>query len=81
MSTIKTIKDVSEESWQEFKVLAAKKKVKMGHLFEKMVEEYKNKDPNFWDKILKGPPLLSKEEADSMLETVRKLRKESGFRD
>ena len=34
----------------------------------------------FWDKILKCPPLLSKEEADSMLSIVKKLRKEHGFR-
>jgi len=81
MPTVKTIKDVDEEAWFEFKSIAAKNNMKMGKLFEKMVEEYKKKSKRFWDEILKGEPILSKEEADSMMETVTKLRKEYGFRD
>ena len=77
---VKTIKDVDEEAWTEFKSMAAKNKVKMGKLFETMVEDYKGKIGNFWDEILKGPPLMSKEEADAMLGTVKGIRKEYGFR-
>ena len=81
MATVKTIKDVDEEAWLEFKSMAARNKMKMGKLFNKMVEEYEEKSKNFWDGILKGPPILSKEEADAMREISRKIRKEYGFRD
>jgi hypothetical protein len=77
---VKTIKDVDEEAWTEFKSIAAKNKMKMGKLFETMVEDYKGKIGNFWDEILKGPALLSKEEADAMLGTVKRIRKEYGSR-
>ena len=80
MPKVKTIKGVDEESWSEFKSIAAKNKMKMGKLFETMVEDYKGKVDNFWDKILEGPPLLSKEEADAMLGIVKKMRSEYGFR-
>lgn len=79
MPTVKTIKDVDEEDWLEFKSMAARNRIKMGKLFGRMVEEYK-KSKNFWDEILRGPAILSKEEADSMLHTVKKIRKEYGFR-
>ena len=34
----------------------------------------------FWDDILKGPAMISDEEARAMEETVKKIRKEYGFR-
>ena len=80
MSTVKTIKDVDEEAWLEFKSIAVKNKIKMGRLFTKMVEEYKEKSKNFWSDILEGPPALSKEEADAMMENSKRIRKEYGFR-
>ena len=80
MSSVKTIKGVDEEAWSEFKSLAAKDKVKMGRLFEKMVVEYKKKSNEFWDGILKGPRIISDAEAKIMEETVKKIRKEYGFR-
>ena len=80
MPTVKTIKDVDEEAWLEFKSIAARNKMKMGKLFKNMVEEYREKSKSFWDDILKGPPRLSKEEADAMMETARRIRKEYGFR-
>ena len=80
MPTVKTIKDVDEEAWLEFKSIAARNKMKMGKLFGRMIEEYKEKSKDFWDEILKGPHVLSKEEADSMLDTVKNIRKEYGFR-
>ena len=79
MPTVKTIKDVNEEDWSEFKSIAARNRMKMGNLFGRMVEEYK-KSKNFWDEILRGPAILSKEDADAMLNTVKKIRKEYGFR-
>ena len=80
MPTVKTIKDVSEEDWLEFKSIAASNKMKMGKLFGRMVEEYKEKSNKFWDEILKGPAMLSKEEADAMIDSVKKIRNEYGFR-
>ena len=80
MSAVKTIKDVDEDAWLEFKSIAARNKIKMGKLFTKMVEEYKEKSKSFWDDIFKGPPVLSKEEADAMMETSKRIRKEYGFR-
>ena len=52
----------------------------MGKLFELIVEDYKEKSASFWNDILKGHAILSKEEADAMLETVKNIRKEYGFR-
>ncbi|MEK6946128.1 MAG: hypothetical protein AABX32_00825 [Nanoarchaeota archaeon] len=80
MPTVKTIKDVDEDAWHEFKSIAARNKMNMGKLFKKMVEDYKDKSKGVWDEILRGPKILSDEEADGMLETVRNLRKEYGFR-
>ena len=80
METVKTIKGVNEETWQEFKSMAARNNVKMGRFFEEIVEEYKKKSRSIWDDILKGEPILSKEEADAMMETVKRLRSGYGFR-
>ena len=80
MPTVKTIKDVDEESWLEFKSIAARNKMNMGKLFARMVDGYREKSRDFWDEILKGPAILSKEEADAMLNTVKKIRNEYGFR-
>jgi len=80
MPTIKTIKDVDEEAWLEFKSIAARNNVKMGKLFGNIVKDYKEKSKNIWDEILKGPKILSDDEAEAMLETARAIRKEHGFR-
>ena len=80
MPTVKTIKDVDQEAWLEFKSIAARNKMKMGKLFERIIEDYKEKSKSFWDEVLKGPPILSKKEADAMMDTVKNLRKEYGFR-
>ena len=80
MSTVKTIKDVDEEAWLEFKSIAARNKMKMGKLFGRIIEDYKEKSKSFWDDILKGPPILSEEEAKSMDETAKRVREEHGFR-
>ena len=81
MATVKTIKDVDENAWLEFKSMAARNKMKMGKLFESMVDEYKRKTREFWEDILKGPAVISEEEARAMEETISRTRKEYGFRD
>jgi hypothetical protein len=80
MTTVKTIKDVNEDTWLEFKSMAARNKMKMGKLFEDMVDDYKKETKKFWDDILKGPPTISEGEAKAMEETVKEIRKEYGFR-
>ena len=79
MATVKTIKDVDEDTWLEFKSIAVRNKMTMGKLFVDMVEEYKKKTKEFWDDILKGSAVISDEEA--MEETISRIRKEYGFRD
>jgi len=81
MATVKTIKDVDEDTWLEFKSIAVRNKMTMGKLFVDMVEEYKKKTKEFWDDILKGPAVISDEEARAMEETISRIRKEYGFRD
>lgn len=45
-----------------------------------MTDYHRENNKRFWNKILKAPRILSNEEADAMLETVKNLRKEYGFR-
>lgn len=80
MPTVKTIKDVDEEAWLEFKSIAARNKMKMGKLFEEMVDEYKERSKDVWNAILNPGKILSDKEADYMEEIVKKIRKEKGFR-
>ena len=75
MHTVKTIKDVDEEAWLEFKSIAARNKMKAGQFFEKLVEEYKNKASSTWNAILNSGKILSDEEADEMEKIVKELRK------
>ena len=81
MPTVKTIKDVDEDAWHEFKSIAARNKMNMGKLLGKMVSEYKEKNENYWDKILNSGKILSDKEANDMEKLVKQLRKEKGFRD
>mgnify|MGYP001618425623 CR=1 FL=1 len=80
MPTVKTIKDVDEKSWLEFKSMAAKRNIKMGKLFEQMIEEHKDRGREFWNKILNAGKILSDKEAEDMERFVDELRKEKGFR-
>ena len=77
---VKTIKGISLERWIEFKTLAAKKNVPMGTLFEIMLESYEKSSDLFWKEILKGEKLISDKEAGELNDSVRKLRKDRGFR-
>ena len=80
MAEVKTIKGIDEEVWSEFKSLAAKDSVKMGKLFEKMVVEYKKRSVSFWDDVLNGPKIITDKEAKAIEESLKKIRKEYGFR-
>jgi len=80
MGEVKTIKGVDEDSWSSFKSIAAKNNMKMGKLFEKMVDEYHDKSKYVWDKILNPGYTISEKEAVYMKRTIKKIRGDLGFR-
>lgn len=77
---VKTIKGIDEQTWAEFKSLAAKRRMKAGELFKTMTREYEEKGKDLWEKILTGKKILSEKEASSLLEVTTIIRKEHGFR-
>ena len=77
----KTIKNVDEETWREFKNISAKNNLKMSLLLKIMKKEFEKNSENFWNKILKGGKNLSDNEANEMMNIVLDSRKEKGFRE
>ena len=77
------IKNINEENWHFLKVEAAKERVTMGELFNRVIEEYKNmgkdNDAKTWEKIFRGKPILSKKETKSMHMAIKSFRKELDF--
>lgn len=80
MVNVKTIKDVDEETWSEFKSLAARNKLKMGTFFKLIIKEHEKSSQGFWENLLKGEKIFTDKEAEEMKETVKKIRNEYGFR-
>ncbi len=80
MKTIKTIKDVDEDTWGELKLISKKNKMKMGKTIRLLIHNYKNRS-NLWDEILHHEKILSDEEAEAILKDIKELRKEKGFRE
>lgn len=80
MAEVKTIKDIDEETWAEFKSLAAKNKLKLGIFFKMILKEYEKNNRDFWDRILNGEKILSDEEAEDMEKIVKKIRNERDWR-
>ena len=78
---VKTIKDVDEETWREFKAIAAKNNVRMSSLLKIMIKEFEKNSKDFWNEILNGEKLMSDKEAEEMKILTIKLRKEKGFRE
>jgi hypothetical protein len=78
--TTRTIKDVDDETWSTLKGMAKAKGLKMGDLLKEITATYKRTPSDSWRKILDAKPVLTGNEAASMLRTVEKLRKESGYR-
>jgi len=81
MTSVKTIKGINEDAWSSFKSIAAKNNMKMGKLFEEMLDRYKQDSKRFWDEILNGEKILSDKEAEDIEKSIKKLRKEKGFRE
>ena len=78
---VKTIKGVDEETWREFKTLAAKNNVKMSSMLRIMIKEFEKNNKDFWNEILNGEKLMSNKEAEEMKIITMRLRKERGFRE
>jgi len=78
---IRTIKDVDEETWKIFKEIASRRRLKMGSLLSEIARDYKRRPSESWNKILNAKPLLTKREAENILKTLARIRKESGYRD
>lgn len=78
--TIKTIKDVDEETWYKFKQLSVKNRVTMGKLMRTMVDTYEQQSSAIWKEILHGKKRLSDNDANELEKTLKTLRKEHGFR-
>jgi len=73
---VKTIKDVDEETWREFKAIAAKNNVRMSSLLRIMIKEFEKNSKNFWNEILNGEKLMNDKEAEEMKILTIRLRKE-----
>lgn len=80
MAEVKTIKNVDERTWGEFKHLAGRNKVKLGTFFKSLVHNHERRNKTFWDTILNCEKILSDKEAEEMEEVTTKIRKEYGFR-
>lgn len=80
MTEVKTIKDVSEETWAEFKGLAARSGAKLGVFFRTLVDDYEKQTSSFWKDLLEGEKVLSEKEAVEMEKAIIAIRKEYGFR-
>ncbi len=74
------MKGIEEETWFEFKSLAAKNNLKAGQFFEKLVEFYKHNDHSFWNDVLKGEKILTEAEANDIRRITKKIRVEKGYR-
>ncbi len=76
----KTMKGVEEETWAEFRSLAARNRMKTGKFFEKLIKSYKQNTNDFWNEILTGEKILSELEAKDMQIITKNMRKERGWR-
>ena len=76
----KCIKNVDEETWKNFRILAVKNNIKMAVLLKIMINEFEKNSVDFWKEILSRKKALTDEEADNIEAVVKKIRKEEGFR-
>jgi hypothetical protein len=75
MDTVKTIKGVPEDTWAEFKSLAAKKKMSMPEFLRYLVDSQKDSS-NWLEEYRKIPKILTEKEAKAFKEQIRKMRNE-----
>jgi len=80
MSNLKTVRNVNESTWAEIKSIAAKHRVPIGTLLDRMIGDYKKHSDETWSKILNPEKILSDKEANDINNAAVKLRKEYGYR-
>jgi len=74
MSEAKNIKGIDEETWADFKSLAAQHRIKAAEMLKILVKEHKEKNENFWERIFAHKPALTKKqytEFDKRLAEIR----------
>jgi len=77
----KCIKDVDEETWRKFRMIAVKNNLKMSLLLKVMLNEFEKRNNELWKDILKSEKNLTDSEAEEFSGLLKKLRKERGFRE
>tara|TARA_Y100000310_G_C20328989_1_gene644353 strand:+ start:266 stop:511 length:246 start_codon:yes stop_codon:yes gene_type:complete len=80
MEHVKTLKGVNDRTWKKFKHIAARNKVNMGALFEKMVSTFDEREEAAWNAILETEPIFTTKEAETAKKEILAMRREWGFR-
>jgi hypothetical protein len=80
MSEVKNIKGIDDETWADFKGLAAHNRLKAAAMFRVLVDEYKKKSASAWEKILSHKPIFPASAYDEIERRVKSVRKEKGWR-
>ncbi|MEK6960540.1 MAG: hypothetical protein AABX47_05170 [Nanoarchaeota archaeon] len=77
------LKNVSEDAWLRFKSESARRGLKMGEFFERLLDEHSQSGRGSraaWDRVLKGRPLLTDEDSKEMKKRMKDIRQEFEFR-
>ena len=77
----RTIKGIPDEDWMEFKSLAAQTGSRMGDVFKAMLKAYEKEKRTFWKSLFSTGKIMSDKDAKIFENSLKELRKESGFRD
>lgn len=80
MSEVKNIKGLDEETWADFKSLAAQNRMKAADMFKAMVEDYKSHTKNFWNELRAHKPICTPKEYEEIEKRMNAFRKEYGWR-
>jgi methionyl-tRNA synthetase len=80
MVEVKTIKDIDNKTWNEFKDFAAVNNMKLGAFFKTLVKEHEKNTKEFWKSILECEKVLTDDEAEDMEKIIKNSRKDYGFR-
>ena len=80
METVKTIKDVDDATWAQFKSIAAQNNAKAGQMFKIIVDEYQKNAKGWWERVKSHKPIFSPKEYDEMERRMKAFRKEYGWR-
>jgi predicted secreted protein len=80
MSEVRSIKGIDDETWAEFKSLAAQNKMRAADMFRTVVKEYRQKSKNFWEEIRAHKPIFSPKEYEEIEKRMKEFRKEYGWR-